>query len=210
MCLTPDPVPHPETITSWAVRRSVVWCRQQDSNPRPPDYKSSFIPFRLNGLARRQRLYWDAGQKGRSLLVSSGGTKTFRSQFKLHDKWQTRTLGRFGEMKPNDDSENVNVATAREMTRNDRALAKEGGDPRQRQPEKRKAQTYGEVVDQFIEQYAKRRQRTWKQTEFALKGNLGEQASGHGISRWLRRPTTGITVPEAYDLLEGMIAEALS
>ncbi len=48
---------------------------------------------RLKPPNEGQRLYWDKAQKGLSLLVSSGGTKAFRSQFKLNGKWLTRSLG---------------------------------------------------------------------------------------------------------------------
>jgi site-specific recombinase XerD len=179
--------------------------------PRAKPNRMTFTDLgirRLKPPAEGQRLYWDKGQKGLSLLVSSGSTKTFRSQFKLHGKWETRSLGRFDEMKPNDDSENVNVATAREMTRNDRALALKGTDPREKaQPDDPSSETYGAVVDQFIEQYAKRRQRTWAQTERALKGSRDEQKHGRGIAKWLRRRIADITKREAYALLEGMVAD---
>src|SRR5215472_11868500 len=48
-----------------------------------------------------QALYWDGGDKGTlglSVLVSSGGTKTFRSTFYLHGTRYDRKLGRVTEM----------------------------------------------------------------------------------------------------------------
>ena len=52
---------------------------------------------RLRPPKRGQELYWDTGQKGLALLVSAGGTKTFRSQYCLHGKWLIRSIGRFGK-----------------------------------------------------------------------------------------------------------------
>src|SRR4029079_8476806 len=60
------------------------------------------------------------------------------------------------------------------------------------------AQTYGYVVDQFIEHYAKPRQRTWYQTERVLKNYCAE---------WRDRPITSISKQEARTLLRGFVAQ---
>jgi hypothetical protein len=63
---------------------------------------------------------WDTGQKGLSLLISSGGTKTFRATFKLNGKWVSTELGRFRELikkdREDDDEENIEIAEARRLT----------------------------------------------------------------------------------------------
>lgn len=57
--------------------------------------------------------------------------------------------------------------------------------------------TYGAAVDDFIELYAKPRQRTWDETQRVLKS----------LTPWLNRDIATITPPAAYKLLEGFIAE---
>lgn len=151
---------------------------------------------RLKPLKTRQTVFWDTSQKGLALLVSPGGTKTFRSQFCLHGKWQTRSIGRFGEIVI-EDGENPNVAWARERVRRDRTQAKDGLDPREQQPTVVR-KNFEAIVDQFIELYAKPRQRTWKHTEGVLKRNCAP---------WLRRQMGSITKRDAYDLLEGFVAD---
>lgn len=158
---------------------------------------------RLRPPKSGQELYWDKTQKGLSLLVSAGGTKTFRSQFQLHGKWVSRTVGRFGEVVADDGGENPNVVWARERVREDRRLAKGDknknvppADPREANPEPSKL-TFEAVVDQFIEKYAKPRQRTWKHTEQILKTSCRP---------WLARPITSITKADAFELLDGFIA----
>ena len=109
-----------------------------------------------------QRLYWDTGTKGQlglSVLVSAGGTKTFRSTFYLDGKRIDRKLGRVGEL---------DLTEARRLTQEDRKKALEGIDPRKPARDRTKL-LYEDVVEQFIEHYAKPRQRTWDQTQRVLK-----------------------------------------
>lgn len=164
---------------------------------------------RLKPPKSGQKLYWEKAKlyRGLSLLVSSLGTKTFRSQYRLNGKWQTRTLGRFDENAP--DGERIGVAWAHNAFLKDREQAEQGIDPnpkrkRQQEPEKptEQAQTdpdlYGAVVDQFIEHYAQPRQRTWAQTERALKVNC---------KGWLNKPIKDITKKDAYALLDPLVAK---
>src|SRR5690242_17038962 len=103
----------------------------QAKRKRKPKNTKTFTDITLRRVKppkRGQELYWDEGQRGLSLLVSAGGTKTFRSTYKLHGEWVTRSIGRFGEMEPDadPDKENVNIGEARRIVANDRAMAKKG------------------------------------------------------------------------------------
>ena len=157
---------------------------------------------RLKPPERGQELYWDAAQKGLALLVGAGGAKTFRSQFKLGGCWQTRTLGRYGEKKIDKDGNEyvVGVHWARTQHINGRADAEAGIDPRSGEARRKAAGklTYEELVDKFIEHYAKPRQRTWDQTERVLKNNC---------AAWLKRPVGTVTKQDARELLRGIIAD---
>jgi integrase len=127
--------------------------------------KKTFTELSLRKLKapkRGQRLYWDTGTKGQlglSVLMSAGGTKTYRSTFYLHGKRIDRKLGRVGEL---------DLVEARRLTQEDRKKAAEGTDPRKPVRDRNKI-LYEDVVDQFIEHYAKPRQRTWDQTQRVLK-----------------------------------------
>ena len=96
------------------------------------------------------------------MLVSAGGTKTFRSTFYLNGERIDRKLGRVGEM---------DLADARRIALEDRSQAAKDIDPRPRKQQDEAAKGYEYVVDQFIEHYAKPRQRTWDQTARILKHN---------------------------------------
>src|SRR5215203_5888935 len=104
------------TFTDLGIRRLNVKKQLEEANAKR----------RKLGLKEiNQLLIWDEGQKGLSLLISSGGTKTFRATYKLNGEWITTALGRFGEMVPDADlkKENVQIGRARELVADYRAKA---------------------------------------------------------------------------------------
>lgn len=150
-----------------------------------------------------QDLIWDKGHIGLALLVGLR-TKTFRVQFKLNGQYVMGTLGRFGELVPNADphKQNVQITEARRLADEWRSLAAKGTDPRaQQQPQQlsdKSKPTYEYVVDQFIEHYAKPRQRTWDQTQRVLKNNC---------AAWLKKPMADIPHKDIRTLLREFIAD---
>ena len=91
------------------------------------------------------------------------------------------------------------MAKAREIADSWRALAKDGIDPRKQDGQFVASKlTYGALVDRFIENYAKPRQRTWDQTERVLKNNC---------AIFLNRRIDRIRKQEVRDLLRSFIAD---
>jgi integrase len=168
---------------------------QTKKNRRPPR-RTTFTEL---SLARQrppkvgQKLYWDTGSKGQlglSVLMSAGGTKTFRATFQLHGEPISAKLGRVGEM---------DLGTARERTREYRKLAASGIDPRKPKHQVNQegnATLFETVVDKFIEEYAKPQQRTWDQTARILKN----------CTPLLKTPMVTITKDQVRDMLRGYIA----
>jgi integrase len=146
----------------------------------------------------KQVLYYDKVQKGLSILVSPGGTKTFRSTYMLNGKWCTRSIGRLGEntteRSRSDDGWSVKVA--REQAELDRGLAKEGKDPKAHHAEEARRRvadgfTYREAVALFVDKHCKPRQRSWTQTE----GHLLRHLEG-----WYERPVAAITADDLREV----------
>ncbi|MGI9505428.1 MAG: Arm DNA-binding domain-containing protein, partial [Geminicoccaceae bacterium] len=112
------------------------------------------------------------------------------------DKGKQRrfTIGRYPDM---------SLAAARKEATVVAGQVIQGEDPAKTRRDRRKAEaptvkTYGEAVDEFVEKYAKPRQRSWKETERTLKVN---------VAVWLDRRITEITKTDAYELLDGFVAE---
>jgi integrase len=153
---------------------------------------------RLRPPVSGQVVHWDDGidgQRGLSILVSAGGTKTYRATYRLHGKFKSVSIGRVGEM---------SLGAARKRTQEYRENAANGIDPIAGKKNSKEPVTtgagvlYDTVVDKFIEQYAKPRQRTWYQTERSLKGSCRP---------FLGRPIASISKQEALALLDGFIAD---
>jgi integrase len=162
---SPRANPHRKTLTELGVRRLL-----------PP--------------TTGQVLIWDGGTKGQlglSVLLSPGGTKTYRSTFYLFGKPISRKLGRVGEL---------GLEEARRLTREDRASAAKGIDPRTPRQEGGPI-TYAQAVERFIAEYSRPRHRTWDQTQAVLLrcGPL------------LKRPMNAITKHELRALLRAIVVE---
>jgi integrase len=165
--------------------------KQARAKPR----RKTFTALNLRKLKvpkEGQQLWWDTGTKGilgLSVLVSAGGTKTFRSTFYLNGERVDRRLGRVGQL---------DLAEARRLALEDRGKADKGIDPRPHKQDAAAAKGYEYVVDQFIEHYAKPRQRTWDQTARILK---------HNCKPFLKKEIDQITKQEVRALLRSFIAE---
>jgi integrase len=95
-------------------------------------------------------------------------------------------IGRHGEM---------SLGEARALTADYRAQANKGVDPRKPKPS---VLTFEDVVDRFIEQWAKPSQRSWQQTERILK---------QSCKPWLKTAMAEITKADARTLIRGFINE---
>jgi hypothetical protein len=92
----------------------------------PTNHTSKAAPRRLKftdlGLQRlkagdAQDVVWDTDTKGLSLLISPGGTKTYRATFVLNKKTTSVKIGRFNE---------VTLTEARAITAEMRGKASRG------------------------------------------------------------------------------------
>jgi integrase len=146
------------------------------------------------GLA--QMYIWDAGSDARlGLLISRGGTKTFRTTYKVNGQIKSQTLGRFPAL---------SLADARRLAEQYKEAAERGVDFSKSQSDldskvgtvpTLSTLTFGRTVDLFIENYAKPRQRTWDQTACILKG---------AKELWGDKPIASITKGEVYALLDDL------
>jgi integrase len=179
----------------------------RSNNRRAKRKKHTFTELWLQKLKPPevgQELHWDGGDKGTlglSVLVSSGGTKTFRASFYLKGGGGRRcdlALGRVGEM---------SLEQARALTRAHREKAeKQGIDPRKKahRPAEQQGGQHAErgsfryVVDEFIELHCKPRQRTWMQTKAILTNNCAPL---------MGKRFADITKQDLKELLHGFIRE---
>lgn len=122
---------------------------------------------------------------GFGLRVSESGRKSWFVMYRLHGKLIRQTIDTYPKL---------DLEEARNRARAALEMVDGGNDPRK--PERvRKNRTYGWVREQFIEKYAKRKNRDWKKTESQLKS----------FKAWDDRPISEITREDVIDELDEYI-----
>lgn len=138
----------------------------------------------------------DTKTPGFGIRISKSGTKTAFVRYRIDGRKKRLTLGRL--------SSSFTLADAREKAAEALSAAHDGSDPARIVDKKkaaateRRRNTFEAVVDDFIDKYAKPRQRTWKETERTLKVNCAE---------WRKRPFAEITKRDAFELLDGLVSD---
>ncbi len=139
---------------------------------------------------------WDDEIPSFGIRLYPSGKKSFVLSYRnARGKKRLFVLGRYGA--------DLTLAQARTRAIKERGRIKEGADP---VGERKAARSTGltpetpfrDVVHDFIDKYAKPRQRTWKETDRTLRVNCAD---------WLAKPIASITEADAYGLLDGFIAK---
>ncbi len=144
--------------------------------------------------AAREYVLWDTDIKGFGLKVTPAGRKSYLLKYRTKAGIARKpAIGAHGT---------ITAELARGIAKDWAAEIAKGRDPSSDRRDARRAvlatdSRYGQVVDTFIQKYAQPRQRSWRQTECVLK---------HNCAVWLDRPIASLTKADAYDLLDGFVA----
>ena len=139
---------------------------------------------------------WDFDIPGFGVRVYPSGKKSFVLSYRnARRKKRLLVLGRYGA--------DLTLDQARTRAIKERGRITEGVDPvGERKAARSTSLTadtpFRDVVRDFIDKYAKPRQRTWKETDRVLRVTCAD---------WLNRPIASITEADVYGLLDGFIAE---
>ncbi len=142
----------------------------------------------------RTYILWDADIKGFGLRVTPAGKRIYLLKYRTKTgRARKPTIGTHGA---------VTADEARAIAKNWLAEVAKGGDPKADRDAQRSAfaveARFRDAVREFINNYAKPRQRTWKETERNLMINCAD---------WLDKPVSTITKADAYSLLDGFVAK---
>ena len=116
---------------------------------------------RLNPPARGQVDHFDAALPGFALRISYKGTKSWVILYRFRGKLCRLTIGRCASL---------SLADAREKAQEKFRLVERGIDPKEEEASLKALSphppdTFGAVADLFIERYAKRKNKGWRETE---------------------------------------------
>ena len=108
-------------------------------------------------------LYWDTAQKGLALQVEPTGHKSYKLVYKHNGRSRWFTIG---------DARAITIGTAREFAQERWAQICTGVDIQAEKLAARKAATFGELAERYVEEHAKVHNRSWRQADALVKAHL--------------------------------------
>jgi integrase len=140
---------------------------------------------------------WDAKVSGLCLRITPRGVKTWCFRYRPADSisFKRLRLGHYPE---------TGLAKARSLAEQHRVGVGAGGDPQGERREKkeadRKALTFGELADRYVEKYAKAHKTSWQNDQLYLRA--------HVLPKWRNRKAAKITRGDAAELLDEIATTA--
>lgn len=136
----------------------------------------------------RRTDFWDEGTKGFGVRVTADGTKTFTYLYYYRGKKKRFSLGRFPE---------IGLAEARRLYEAAKGELAQGYDPAAERDRTRKAGTFAELAEGYLERYSKKRKRSWKTDERMLRKDL--------LPAWGQAKASEITRTDVREMLDAIV-----
>jgi integrase len=113
---------------------------------------------------RAQRfLVWDSKQSGLALQIRPNGRRGWKCIYSCRGRVRWFHLG---------DGNAIGLQQARELARDIMYAVAKGEDPQAEKRVRRSAGTFGELAQNYLEQYAQRRNKSWKQADALVRRYL--------------------------------------
>src|SRR5215475_8203581 len=116
------------------------------------DAKVRFTNLFVKRASLRPGLFWDIEQKGLALAVRPSGHKSYKAIYSYHGRPRWYHIG---------DAKAIDLAHARKQARRVMNAVAEGSDPQA----ERKAGTFEELAKRYVEEYAKNKNKSWRQAD---------------------------------------------
>ncbi len=130
-------------------------------NPQPRPSRRAPRKLRLSELAVQKALpkattyaLWDTKQLGLALRVQPTGGKSYYCVYSRHGRPRWYRIGNAGA---------IGLSDARTMAAEVMLAVARGSDPAAERRAERSAGTFGELATAYVEQYAKKHNKSWKQ-----------------------------------------------
>jgi integrase len=149
---------------------------------------------------RSQTFVWDREIKGFGLRVLPGGTKAFIFQYRAAGRSRRLTIGKVGTIEPNRARDIAKSYAANVAAGRDPMAEKQAARATAREAARRERQTFERTAAEFIEKYAKPKNRSWRATQALL--------ARHVTPVWGGRPVEEISKRDVHELLDPIAARA--
>ncbi len=137
--------------------------------------------------------FWDEGLKGFGVRVSRRGkaattAKTYFVRYRIGTKMRRLSLG---------DARRVSLADARAKARSVLVSVESGDDPAVAKALARRAETFGELWDEYFRRHAKQNKRSWRDDERIAKAEL--------LPHWRHRKAKDVTRADVRQVLDAIV-----
>jgi integrase len=130
---------------------------------------------------------WDAKERGLVLRVHPSGARAFKAVYSVGGKARWLHLGSIG------------LADARKMVQQVRLDVAHGKDPAAERRAERNAGTFAELADRYVNEHAKRKNKSWEQADYLVRRyllpRLGKLNAGSILRKDLRAAIGRIESP---------------
>jgi integrase len=132
---------------------------------------------------------WDAQQRGLALRVQPTGNKTWVVVYSRHGRSRWLTLGA---------ADAIGLADARMLAGETMLAVARGGDPAAERKAERGAGTFAELHEKYLEQWAKKHNKSWRQADALVRR--------HALPRWSKLQATAVNRSDVKTLMAGIEA----
>jgi integrase len=148
------------------------------ARPKRPALKRRFTELFVRRLKSRDVAYlvWDAHQRGLAIRVQPSGARAWKCVYSRHGRPRWLHLG---------DAAAIGLADARMLAAEAMLAVARGGDPAADRRAERGAGTFAELAERYVEQHAKKKNRSWAQADALVRR--------HALPRWGKLQASSIT-----------------
>ena len=132
--------------------------------------------------------YFDSQVRGLVLRVTEHGAKSWSVMYRHRGKLRRLTLGPL--------SDRFGLAEAREQAKDALEAVRGGKDPAAEKQQARKAESIADLIEDYIEKYAKRHKRSWREDKRILHSEV--------LPKWKHRAIADIKRRDVRELVEAV------
>lgn len=151
---------------------------RRDGAPAAAPRKHKLSDIFINKLKPRDRAFvvWDTQQRGLAVAVQPTGHRAWKCIYSLHGRPRWYSIG---------DAAAIGLSDARKLASRVMFQVAEGKDPAAERKAERSKGTFEELATRYVEQYAKRKNKSWKQADALVRKHL--------LPRWGKMQAASIT-----------------
>jgi integrase len=133
--------------------------------PRTTPIKQKLMPLTVNKLAPKAHafLVWDTYQRGLALQIQPSGYRSYKLIYRFHNRPRWYHIGA---------ADAVALADARKMAAELMLRVIKGEDPAAEKRAARGTGTFADIALRYVSEYAKKRNKSWKQAEALVRRHL--------------------------------------